>query len=83
MFNKVEFNCIVIVECYVHGKEPGVSCKDQAYRCRFYKIRELIVLGDLVLEKVHTSDNAVDMLTTPFTVVKFKHYLDLIHISRC
>uniref|UniRef100_A0A2N9EWG3 Copia protein n=1 Tax=Fagus sylvatica TaxID=28930 RepID=A0A2N9EWG3_FAGSY len=34
---------------------------------RFHKIRELIVTGDIVLKKVHTSENAADMLTKPVT----------------
>ena len=47
---------------------------------RFYKIRELIVTGDIVLKKVHTSENAADMLTKPITIAKFKHCLDLINV---
>ena len=48
---------------------------------RFHKIRELIVTGDIVLEKVHTSENATDMLTKPVTTTKFKHCLDLVNVS--
>jgi hypothetical protein len=48
---------------------------------RFHKIRELIVTGDIVLEKVHTSENAADMLTKPITTTKFKHCLDLVNVS--
>uniref|UniRef100_A0A2N9HW24 Integrase catalytic domain-containing protein n=1 Tax=Fagus sylvatica TaxID=28930 RepID=A0A2N9HW24_FAGSY len=45
---------------------------------RFHKIRGLIVTRDIVLEKVHTSEDAVDMLTKPVTAAKFKHCLDLV-----
>uniref|UniRef100_A0A2N9IB18 CCHC-type domain-containing protein n=1 Tax=Fagus sylvatica TaxID=28930 RepID=A0A2N9IB18_FAGSY len=62
--------------------------KNQAYHARtkhidvrFHKIRELIVTGDIVLEKVHTSENAADMLTKPVTTAKFKHCLDLVNVS--
>jgi hypothetical protein len=62
--------------------------KNQVYHARtkhidirFYKIRELIVTGDIVLEKVHTSENAADMLTKPITTTKFKHCLDLVNVS--
>ena len=48
---------------------------------RFHKIGELIVTGDFVLEKVHTSENASDMLTKPVTTAKFKHCLDLVKVS--
>jgi hypothetical protein len=30
---------------------------------RFHKIRELVAIGELLLEKIHTSENAADMLT--------------------
>ena len=50
---------------------------------RFHKIRELVSSGELLLEKIHTSENAADMLTKPVTTEKFKHCLDLINISRC
>ena len=50
---------------------------------RFHKIRELVAIGELLLEKIHTSENAADMLTKPITVDKFKHCLDLTNVSRC
>ena len=50
---------------------------------RFHKIREVVSSSELLLEKIHTSDNAEDMLTKLVTMEKFKHYLDLINISRC
>ena len=50
---------------------------------RFHKIRELLSSGELLLEKIHTSENVVDMLTKPVTIEKFKHCLDLINISGC
>ena len=50
---------------------------------RFHKIRELVSSGELLLEKVHTSKNAADMLTKPVTTKKFKHCLNLINVSNC
>ncbi|KAK4400830.1 Retrovirus-related Pol polyprotein from transposon TNT 1-94 [Sesamum angolense] len=38
---------------------------------RYHKIRELIAFGEIILQKFHTSDNAVDMLTKLLTVDKF------------
>ena len=62
--------------------------KNQVYHARtkhidvrYHKIRELVASGELLLEKVHTSENAADMLTKPVPAVKFKHCLDLINIS--
>ena len=34
---------------------------------RFHKIRELVSSGELLLEKIHTFENAVNMLTKPIT----------------
>ena len=77
-------------ECHLLNKEPSVSCKDQAYHAktkhidvRFHRIRKLVSFGELLLEKVHTSENAADMLTKPVIADKFKHCLDLVNISRC
>jgi hypothetical protein len=50
---------------------------------RFHKIRELIATCELLLKKIHTSENAGDMLTKPVIADKFKHYLDLTNVSRC
>ena len=76
MFSKVEFSCIV-TECHLCGKESSVSCKDQTHRCEILQDR------GVGLEKIHTFDSEADMLTKPVTIEKFKHYLDLINISRC
>ena len=50
---------------------------------RFHKIKELVSSSELLLEKIHTFENAADMLTKLVTTEKFKHCLDLINISRC
>ena len=50
---------------------------------RFHKIRELVSSGELLLEKVHTSENVANMLTKLVTIEKFKHCLNLINVSRC
>lgn len=50
---------------------------------RFHKIRELVAYRHILLQKVQTSDNVADMLTKSVINDKFKHYLDLLHISRC
>jgi hypothetical protein len=49
---------------------------------RFHKIRKLIAISELLLEKIHTFENASDMLTKPITIDKFKHCLNLTNVSR-
>jgi hypothetical protein len=50
---------------------------------RFHKIRKLVATGEFLLENVHTSENAADMLTKLITANKFKHCLDLTNVSMC
>lgn len=42
---------------------------------------ELIYSNELLLEKIHTSENAADMLTKLITIDKFKCCLNLIIVS--
>ncbi|RDX85529.1 hypothetical protein CR513_33270, partial [Mucuna pruriens] len=42
---------------------------------RFHKIGKLIAFGQILLQKICTSNNIVDMLTKSITINKFKHYL--------
>jgi hypothetical protein len=76
------------VQMHCDSQSAIYLAKSQVYHARtkhidvrFHKIRELIVTGDIVLEKVHTSENAADMLTKPVTTAKFKHCLDLVNVS--
>lgn len=46
---------------------------------RFHMIRELVAFSQMLL----TSDNATNMFTKTVTIDKFKHYFDLINVSRC
>lgn len=50
---------------------------------KFHKIRDLLAFIQILLQKVHTSENAIDKLTKSVTSDKFKHFLDLLHISQC
>jgi hypothetical protein len=70
------------VQMHCDNQSAIYLAKNQVYHAiRFHKIRELIVIRDIVLEKVHTSKNAADMLMKPVTTAKFKHCLDLVNVS--
>ena len=78
------------VELYFDSQSAIYLEKNQVYHprtkhidVRFHKISELVSSGELLLEKVHTSENAADMLTKPITIEKFKHCLNLINVSKC
>ena len=75
---------------FCDSKSSIYLAKHQVYHARtkhisvrYHKVRELIATGDVILEKVHTSENAADMLTKTVTADKFKHCLDLINIFKC
>ncbi|KAL6315051.1 hypothetical protein AAG906_030898 [Vitis piasezkii] len=62
------------VQLYCDSQSAIYLAKNQVYHARtkhidvrFHKIRELVSFGELLLEKVHTSENATDMLTKPVT----------------
>ncbi|KAL4384756.1 hypothetical protein GQ457_15G014670 [Hibiscus cannabinus] len=63
--------------------------KNQVYHARtkhidvrFYNIRELIASGEILLQKVHTANNATDMLTKTVVTEKFKHCLVLLNVCK-
>jgi hypothetical protein len=78
------------VPLYCDSQSAIYLAKIQVYHARtkhidvrFHKIRELVATGELLLEKIYTSENAADMLTKPITADKFKHCLYLTNVSRC
>ena len=62
------------VQLYCDNQSAIYLAKNQVYHARtkhidvrFHKIRELVSSGELLLEKVHTSENVTDMLIKPVT----------------
>ncbi|KAK3029181.1 hypothetical protein RJ639_038733 [Escallonia herrerae] len=47
---------------------------------RYHRVWEWINSKEIVVHKVHTNDNAADMLMKTVTTEKFKHCLSLIHL---
>ena len=75
------------VQLHCDSQSAIYSAKHQVYHARtkhidvrFHKIRELIVMGKIILKKIDTSENVVDMLTKLVSTNKFKHCLDLIGV---
>jgi hypothetical protein len=78
------------VSLYCDSQSAIHLAKNQVYHVitkhidvRFHKIRELVATAELLLEKIHTSENAADMLTNPIITDKYKHCLDLTNVSMC
>ncbi|KAL1219428.1 Retrovirus-related Pol polyprotein from transposon TNT 1-94 [Cardamine amara subsp. amara] len=78
------------VQLHCDSQSAIYLAKNQVYHARkmhiqirFHKIRELVASCEIILEKVHTSENAADMLTNPVTTEKFRYCLDLLHVFKC
>ena len=77
------------VEVFCDSQSAICLAKNQVYHgrtkhidVRFHFIREIVDEGNILLQKIRTADNPVDMLTKMVTGIKFQHCLDLINISR-
>jgi len=78
----VEFDYIVIVKMTIYlAKNQMYHARTEHIDVRFYRIKELVLSSELLLEKVHIFENAVNMLTKPITIDKFKHCMNLINVS--
>ncbi|KAM2581849.1 hypothetical protein TB1_004065 [Malus domestica] len=49
---------------------------------RYHFVREVIAEGEILVKKIATADNPTDMLVKIVGVSKFKHCLDLVHVSQ-
>jgi len=56
-----------------HSKAKHISVK-------YHYVKDTIAAGEIVVKKVHTSENLTDMLTKPLTIDNFKHCLDLVGV---
>ena len=45
---------------------------------RYHFIREIVLIGKVVVEKIHTFENTAYMLVKPLPNAKFQHCLDLV-----
>ncbi|KAL0447562.1 UNVERIFIED_CONTAM: Retrovirus-related Pol polyprotein from transposon TNT 1-94 [Sesamum latifolium] len=78
------------VQLHCDSQSAIYLAKNQVYHARtkhidvrYYKIREFIASREILLQKVHTSENAADILTKPLTIDKFNHCLDLLSVYSC
>ena len=61
--------------------------KNQVYHARtkhidvrYHLVREILEEGEIIIQKIRTTENPADMMTKVVTAVKFKHCLDLVNI---
>ena len=78
----------VVVKCdsqsAIHlAKNQVFHARTKHIDVRYHRIRDWVEAGDIIVEKVHTNDNAADCLTKPVSAEKFKHCLDLLSVTAC
>ena len=56
-----------------HSKTKHISVK-------YHYVRDIVPVREIVVRKVHTSENPADMLTKPLLIAKFEHCLDLVGV---
>ena len=56
-----------------HSKTKHISVK-------YHYVRDTVTAGEIIVRKVHTSENLTDMLTKPLLIAKFEHCLDLVGV---
>ena len=57
-----------------HSRTKHISVK-------YHYVRDTVAAGDIVVKKVHTSENPADMLTKPLPVAKFELCLNLVGVG--
>ncbi|PHT33090.1 hypothetical protein CQW23_29427 [Capsicum baccatum] len=70
-----------LTECYLPYERSDVSREDKHIDVRYHFVREIIAHGDIMVSKISTHDNPVDMMTKTLPSAKFEHCLDLVSVS--
>ena len=75
------------VSVFCDGQSAIYLAKNQVHHSRtkhidvrFHFVREIIDEGDILLKKIRTADNLVNMMTKLVPLHKFKHCLDLLGV---
>nr|GMC53250.1 Retrovirus-related Pol polyprotein from transposon TNT 1-94 [Ipomoea batatas] len=64
-------------------KNDTYHAKTKHIDVRYHFIQDVVVAGDIVVQKVHTLENPADMLTKSLPITKFEQCLNLVRCSNC
>ena len=62
-------------------KNDAYSSKTKHISVKYHYARDTVAAGEIVVRKVHTSENPADMRTKSLPIAKFKHCLDLVGVQ--
>jgi hypothetical protein len=66
-------------QCAIHlTKNNRYDDKTKHIDVKYHFIPEIVVVGKVVVEKIHTTENPAYMLVKPLPNAKFQHCLDLV-----
>jgi len=75
------------LELYSESQSVIHLAKNQVFHARtkhidvrYHFVREILEEEEIILQKIHTTENPADMLTKVVTKTKFEHCLDLVNI---
>jgi len=77
--NLLKINCDSMSVIYLVKKQV-YHARTKHIDVRFHFIREILEEGDIELQKIHTKEHPVDMLTKIIPGVKFTHCKELFKI---
>ncbi|PHT38252.1 hypothetical protein CQW23_21825 [Capsicum baccatum] len=87
LFRELSKN-LQITTIFYNSQSAIFLTKDQMFHertkhidVRYHFVCEIIARGDIVVSKISTHDNHVDMMTKTLPSAKFEHYLDLVSVS--
>jgi len=59
-------------------KNNSYQDKTKHINIKHHFIRDVVVVGEIIVEKIRTSENPADMLTKSLPITKFEHCFDLV-----
>jgi len=74
----LKINCDSMSTIYL-AKNQVYHARTKHIDVRFHFVREILDEGDIQLQKIHTKENPIDMLTKVVTGVKLAHCKELLH----
>lgn len=74
-----DYYCLLLLsKYYFHYKRSNVLWEDEVW---YHFLHNVIICGDIIVNKVSIQDNDVDIMIKSLPVAKFEHVLDLVFVD--